>query len=655
MQISQVGVYGTNGELRTIDFRLNSLNVITGRSNTGKSTILEIIDYCLGRKSFTVRAGVNTKFVSWYFVNLAFGEERVFLARPKPSGKSSINAMILHGTAEFVPPDFSDLQVNASVDVIKEELDRRLGIEDFKLPDRQGDDSSEVGISCRQGFFYCFQAQHEVANPTVLFHRQQELGVNQVIKRSFPYYMGAATLEQSKQREQRRIFERSLRAVRSRNDDLDQQITKQHLRIEELLDEAVELDLIDDSAREFAATEPEKIFSLILEPSERKPLSSSDTGCSGEGEVAANIGYIKELQRRLLDIDSEIDIVRESEFNSSLSFDELDTQHGRLTAGKIMLGRSLKADADTKHCPLCDSELKEADASVADLNYYLEQVDSRISRTHRHVDYSSHVLAELGKLRERTASELRELTARRAARVQNAIDSESSDDLEVRVAFLRGRVSQEARRGVEASREIVDSDSSIRSLEARIASLDELLEGDDVSDRLATQMESLGADISGFAKSLDLEGAGGRPRLNPKSLKLYVDSEDGRVPLSRLGGGANWVGYHMAVHLALHKHFMSSSRPVPRFLILDQPSQVFFPEKVDDASSLNDVDWNAVRRQFRTLYDFVEGSDVGFQVIVTEHANLDDDWFRDSVVENWRMDELGSDALIPDSWIMGLE
>ena len=59
--------------------------------------------------------------------------------------------------------------------------------------------------------------------------------------------------------------------------------------------------------------------------------------------------------------------------------------------------------------------------------------------------------------------------------------------------------------------------------------------------------------------------------------KLMADTPEGPIPMSRMGSGENWVGYHLIGHLALHKWFALQKRPVPRFLFLDQPSQVYFP------------------------------------------------------------------------------
>ena len=48
--------------------------------------------------------------------------------------------------------------------------------------------------------------------------------------------------------------------------------------------------------------------------------------------------------------------------------------------------------------------------------------------------------------------------------------------------------------------------------------------------------------------------------------------------LWEIGSGANWLSYHVASMIGLHELFLSQrGNPVPSMLILDQPSQVYFP------------------------------------------------------------------------------
>ena len=124
--------------------------------------------------------------------------------------------------------------------------------------------------------------------------------------------------------------------------------------------------------------------------------------------------------------------------------------------------------------------------------------------------------------------------------------------------------------------------------------------------------------------------------------------------MDRMGSGENWVGYHIIAHLALHDWFTRKQRPVPRFLFLDQPSQVYFPAERDVEGSmavLPDDDRIAVARMLKLVVDVVHELAPGFQVVITEHAEVTEDWYRDAVVERWR----GVRKLVPEDWRAGEE
>jgi hypothetical protein len=90
-------------------------------------------------------------------------------------------------------------------------------------------------------------------------------------------------------------------------------------------------------------------------------------------------------------------------------------------------------------------------------------------------------------------------------------------------------------------------------------------------------------------------------------------------------------------------------RPVPRFLFLDQPTQVYYPPERDVEGRLDvldDEDSTAVRRMFALLFQVVEELAPQFQVIFTDHADIDDERFQAAIVERWRR----GPKLIPHSW-----
>ncbi len=48
-QIANIILYSHDGRIRELPFRIGELNVITGASKTGKSALIDIVDYCTGR------------------------------------------------------------------------------------------------------------------------------------------------------------------------------------------------------------------------------------------------------------------------------------------------------------------------------------------------------------------------------------------------------------------------------------------------------------------------------------------------------------------------------------------------------------------------------------------------------------------------------
>ena len=92
----------------------------------------------------------------------------------------------------------------------------------------------------------------------------------------------------------------------------------------------------------------------------------------------------------------------------------------------------------------------------------------------------------------------------------------------------------------------------------------------------------------------------------------------------------------------------------PRFVFIDQPSQVYFPSektyKEADGTiqkTEEDADLVSVRRLFSFYSKYCTDYVPGFQIIITEHANLNEQWFQDAILEKpWAKPP----ALIPDDW-----
>ena len=84
--------------------------------------------------------------------------------------------------------------------------------------------------------------------------------------------------------------------------------------------------------------------------------------------------------------------------------------------------------------------------------------------------------------------------------------------------------------------------------------------------------------------------------------------------------------------------------------MLDQPSQAHYPPERDEGGRIDelpDEDQAAVCQLFTLLHHYCGELAPGMQVIVADHVELLEDWFRNSIAERWR----GGIALVPQSWL----
>ncbi|MGL5828186.1 MAG: DUF3732 domain-containing protein, partial [Angustibacter sp.] len=249
MQLVALGVYGLNYERRDVEFRTGALNILTGKSKTGKSAILDIAEYCLGRDTVTIPTGIISDNARWYYLLVQFASGRVLICRPNPESASTKQAMVQTGGMELAAPGYEELMVNADTDVIRDTLTERLGVETLRVESEPGSLRAAFDVTIRHALFYCFQSQGEIASRDLLFHRQVDRDIVATIRDTMPYFLGAATPEQAAIRRQliaaQRALQQTLRTISAAESDLEQQDS----RVTHLIESAVALGVLpSDSA-----------------------------------------------------------------------------------------------------------------------------------------------------------------------------------------------------------------------------------------------------------------------------------------------------------------------------------------------------------------------------------------------------------------------
>jgi hypothetical protein len=226
VQLLSIVLYNHDGRRRVIQFDLGALNVVTGVPRTGKSALLTIVEYCQGRDAMRVPAGPISETVAWYGAlwQLESGA-RAFVGRPAPSsGRASTRlAMLEFGGDNLVPPAFDRLEVNTDSDALRQQLGRRIGIEESVAEPAPGSLRSSYEVNLGHATWLCLQGQTEIANANQLFHRQGEQGIDQALKDTLPYFLGAVpndqALKQARLRDARRNLQRAETALRAAERD----------------------------------------------------------------------------------------------------------------------------------------------------------------------------------------------------------------------------------------------------------------------------------------------------------------------------------------------------------------------------------------------------------------------------------------------------
>jgi hypothetical protein len=202
--------------------------------------------------------------------------------------------------------------------------------------------------------------------------------------------------------------------------------------------------------------------------------------------------------------------------------------------------------------------------------------------------------------------------------------------------------------------EVTRLEGEHRRLKLRVEDLEQRIDADDSNDRLNSILNIISTQVTQYVRKFDAEFRDYPARFDLTTITIVFDRPERPVPMSRTGGGENHLAYHLSALLALHLFSVNNNRPIPRFLLIDQPTQVYFPSeqvyREADGSIQKteaDADLKAVQRLFELLRDFTAKDAPGFQLIVTEHANLREQWFQEALVEQpWKKPP----ALVPEGW-----
>lgn len=377
MQIRELVLYGYNGKVRHLPFALGQVNIITGRSKSGKSVVGDIIDYCLGGDSCNIADGVVRDNVAWYGLLLQFEHERVFVARKNPDkGQQTTGVCYIDIGEKIEAPDNCDFSSNTNVSGIEESLTRRIGISENLNTPPEGQSRLPLAANIRHALYYCFQGQDEIAAKNFLFHHQSDDFITQAIKDTIPYFLGAISEEALTLENERSILKRKLTLEKRKLEENRYLMGGGSERAISLIGEARQAGLIDASTQ-IDYQNYREMYSVLQTAMNWSPsMIGSNSG----------MDRLTFLQSKLQEIRDEFDEIGISLDNARKFVGETagysgEAQHQKMRLESIGLFEQLTFNPEK--CPLCSGTLEQPLPSVEMIKASIVNLDKSIANVTR--------------------------------------------------------------------------------------------------------------------------------------------------------------------------------------------------------------------------------------------------------------------------------
>jgi len=370
LQIQKLILYSRKGEVRELQFRTGCLNVLTGASQTGKSAIIDIVDYVTGRSECNVAEGIIRKYVGWYALLFQLNDGQILIARRNPElGERTHGDIYLARGTRIETPPMTVLVKNTTVSAVEKFLSAAVGISENEYrppaPTRE-----PLEANFRHALLFAFQDQNDIDSKHRLFHRQGEDFVGQAIRDTFPYFLGAVDEDRLLKQAQLDQARRHLRQLERQLREAEALDSSNYPRAQALLDEAKQVGLIDERT---VAPNYDAIIEVLGRVARDARIRDEVVIADGEDLLASLRAERQGLRNELERVNQEIRSTRTFTTETSGYEREAKEQRARLSA----IGLITDGGHDPDLCPVCESRLTVSPPTVAEIQRSLHDLNEQ--------------------------------------------------------------------------------------------------------------------------------------------------------------------------------------------------------------------------------------------------------------------------------------
>lgn len=634
--LKRIILFAENGSKREVPLE-KGLNIITGDSKTGKSALLEIVDYCLFSSRSTIPVGKITEFTYLYSIVLELESIFIVLARPNWKNRYRTHEYFsIESDSNFL--DSFDLNYfnNKQLRPIKEiqkETEEQFGLSvlDTRLS-KDADKKLGGKVSIRNAVSLIFQHQNLIANKHSFFYRFDDFYKRKDVISQFPIFLGWVdgkyyALKQSLEQLQRQLKQNTKDeiSVKSNSEELSNRLKIPISQYYRALGLVLEDNISIEKLKKIAKDLPE-IPGNIYENS----------------DIA---GKLNDLEEQRLKVRKELDEINQLIRKIDSNRGELDTYEENINVIKDLIPE--KEEHTKYECPLCNSyvngineRIKMANSSKIELLKELNNIKSY------KVDNTKHLFQLIDQKNE-LKKRIREINAQIRNLKVTLKENDKNKNLRDSLLILKGRIQivlEQIQEKPTLGKNVVD----IKSYEAEIKKIKKQLNDYNLEKKIENANHFLSKKMTLISQRLDFEEElqPGTMYFNLNDFEFYYQHNTEKIRLSEMGSGANWLACHLSLFLALLHLICKESSSIPAFLFLDQPSQVYFPRAITkitpqeqgaDPEKTFDENIIQVKNIFNVILEEIQeikkDYNVDTQVIVLEHA--DEPEFNQYVRKRW--------------------
>lgn len=634
--LKYIGLIDKRQKLHFVEFN-TGVNVITGKSSTGKSAMIEIFDYCFGNSDYTVPEGVITDNADLYFIALSVRDYFLVLGRTPKNKKAFLKYESSVPRLDELNTDYFDDQYFLPMADFRVALGRYFGIDiddtDLDLSDRnfRKNNAKAPRPSVRNFTSYLLQHQNLIANKHSLFYRFDEKEKREQTIDQFKIFAGFVSQDYFIKKQQLNELNRELKVLENRKQAIEEIGKEKEAKISEYLREYHILTgnkLVEENA-ESILSDPSNMLDKIQA---KKVITDYDSS---------------ELQIELDDIEKRQALKLAQKREKEFKLREIDTniQYAERHKENISAVSTIdEAQIHISECPFCKQKNERLFDEANQLEEAINWLNNELTKTPLLLDSfvieKNKIEVEInyidGDLRNITA-ELRKLRKSVEDLKQNRSIEEQAQKVKLRIEnILEDKLSDHENNYEHL---IDEKRKKIDEIEADIK------ENYNPEAKLNAAEKYINKAMNEIGRNLDFEQSY-RPinlKFSLSSFELWHQKDNNtKVYLRSMGSGANWLYCHISLFTAIHKYFCSIGEQslIPPILFLDQPSQVYFPTSIDnnkekfDAKELKekegkieklDEDLSSVSNLFKQLVLFCKttSKETGItpQIIITDHAD----------------------------------